>query len=117
MAGRQQTAPPQKRRSKDATAHPHQPGAHPDPPHPDRAHSRRHHPAKAKVKFPYNCHVSAAIHLAAIDTGYNKVTNTQLWEYVDDFTGHKGNMSARHMAEILEAMDLTQVPGAAEGDN
>jgi hypothetical protein len=52
MAGRQQTAPPQKRRSKDATAHPHQPGAHPDPPHPDRAHSSRHHPAKAKVKFP-----------------------------------------------------------------
>jgi hypothetical protein len=52
MAGRQQTAPPQKRRSKDATAHPHQPGAHPDPPHPDRAHSRRHHPGKATVKFP-----------------------------------------------------------------
>jgi hypothetical protein len=52
MAGRQQTAPPQQRRSKDDTAHPHQPGAHPDPPHPDRAHSRRHHPAKAKVKFP-----------------------------------------------------------------
>jgi hypothetical protein len=52
MAGRQQTAPPQQRRSKDVTAHPHQPGAHPDPPHPDRAHSRRHHPAKAKVKFP-----------------------------------------------------------------
>jgi hypothetical protein len=52
MAGRQQTAPPQQRRSKDTTAHPHQPGAHPDLPHPDRAHSRRHHPAKAKVKFP-----------------------------------------------------------------
>jgi hypothetical protein len=52
MAGRQQTAPPQQRSSKDDTAHPHQPGAHPDPPHPDRAHSRRHHPAKAKVKFP-----------------------------------------------------------------
>jgi hypothetical protein len=34
MAGRQQTAPPQQRRSKDATAHPHQPGAHPDPSHP-----------------------------------------------------------------------------------
>jgi hypothetical protein len=44
--------PPTDRRSKDATAHPHQPGAHPDPPHPDRAHSRRHHPAKPKVKFP-----------------------------------------------------------------
>ena len=26
---------------KDATAHPHQPGARPDPPHPDPAHSRR----------------------------------------------------------------------------
>jgi hypothetical protein len=52
MAGRQQTAPPQQRRSKDSTAHPHQPGAHPDRPHPDRAHTRRHHPAKAKVKFP-----------------------------------------------------------------
>jgi hypothetical protein len=52
MAGRQQTAPPQQHRSKDDTAHPHQPGAHPDPPHPDRAHSSRHHPAKAKVKFP-----------------------------------------------------------------
>jgi hypothetical protein len=34
MSGRQQTAPPQQRRNKDATAHPHQPGAHPDPPHP-----------------------------------------------------------------------------------
>jgi hypothetical protein len=52
MAGRQQTAPPQKRRSKDATAHPHQPGARPEPPNPDPAHSRRNHPAKAKVKFP-----------------------------------------------------------------
>jgi hypothetical protein len=52
MAGRQQTAPPQQRRSKDATAHPHQSGAHPDPPNPDRAHSLLHHPAKAKVKFP-----------------------------------------------------------------
>ena len=52
MAGRQQTAPPQQRRSKDATAHPHQPGARPEPPHPDPAHSRRHHPAKAEVKFP-----------------------------------------------------------------
>jgi hypothetical protein len=52
MAGRQQTAPPQQHRSKDATAHPHQPGAHPDPSHPNRAHSRHHHPAKAKVKFP-----------------------------------------------------------------
>jgi hypothetical protein len=52
VAGRQQTAPPQQHRSKDDTAHPHQPGAHPDPPHPDPAHSSRHHPAKAKVKFP-----------------------------------------------------------------
>jgi hypothetical protein len=52
MAGRQQTAPPQQRRSKDATAHPHQPGARPDPPHPDPAHSCRHHPAKAKVRSP-----------------------------------------------------------------
>jgi len=42
----------QQRLSKDATAHPHQPGAHPDPQHPDPAHNRRHHPAKAKVKSP-----------------------------------------------------------------
>jgi hypothetical protein len=52
MAGRQQTAPLQQRRSKDATAHPHQPVDRPEPPHPDPAHSRRHHTAKAKVKFP-----------------------------------------------------------------
>jgi hypothetical protein len=52
MACRQQTAPPQKRRRKDTTAHPHQPGARPEPPNPDPAHSRCHHPAKAKVKFP-----------------------------------------------------------------
>jgi hypothetical protein len=39
MACRQQTAPPQQCSSKDSTAHPHQPGAHPDPPHPDRAQS------------------------------------------------------------------------------
>jgi hypothetical protein len=32
MASRQQTAPPQQRRSKDDTAHPHQPGARPEPP-------------------------------------------------------------------------------------
>jgi hypothetical protein len=58
MACLQQTAPPQQRRSKDATAHPHQPGAHPDPPHPDRAHSLHHHPAKAKVKFPLRNRIS-----------------------------------------------------------
>ena len=52
MAGRQQTAPSQQRPSKDDTAHPHQPGARPNPPHPDPAHSCHHHPAKAKVKFP-----------------------------------------------------------------
>ena len=52
MAGRQQTAPPQQRRSKDDTAHPHQPGASPEPPHPDPAHHHLHHPTKAKVKFP-----------------------------------------------------------------
>jgi hypothetical protein len=52
MACRQQTDPPQQRRSKDATAHPHQPGARPEPPHPDPAHSSRHHPAKAEDKFP-----------------------------------------------------------------
>jgi hypothetical protein len=52
MAGRQQTAPPQQRRSKDSTVHPHQPGDRPESPHPDPAHSRRHHPAKAEVKFP-----------------------------------------------------------------
>jgi hypothetical protein len=33
MAGRQQTAPLQQRRSKDATAQPHQPGARPKPPY------------------------------------------------------------------------------------
>jgi len=52
MAGRQQTPPPQQHRSKDVTAHPHQPGARPEPPHPDPAHSPHHHPAKAEVKFP-----------------------------------------------------------------
>jgi hypothetical protein len=52
MAGLQQTAPPQQRHSKDATAHPHQPRTRPEPPHPDPAHSLRHHPAKVKVKFP-----------------------------------------------------------------
>jgi ribonuclease HI len=52
MAGLQQTAPPQQHHSKDDTAHPHQPGARPEPPHPDPAHSHRHHPAKAEVKFP-----------------------------------------------------------------
>jgi hypothetical protein len=52
MACRQQTAPPQKLRSKDDTAHPHQPGARPEPPNPDPAHSLHHYPAKAKVKFP-----------------------------------------------------------------
>jgi hypothetical protein len=51
MPGRQQTAPPQQRHSKDDKAHPHQPGAHPDPPHPNRAHIHSHPPAKAKVKF------------------------------------------------------------------
>jgi hypothetical protein len=40
MAYHQQTAPPQQRRSKNATAHPHQIGARPDPPHPDPVHSR-----------------------------------------------------------------------------
>jgi hypothetical protein len=48
----QQTAPAQQHRSKDTTAHPHQPGASPEPPHPDPAHSSHHHPDKAKVKFP-----------------------------------------------------------------
>ena len=65
MAGRQQTAPPQQRRSKDATVHPHQPGARPNPPHPDPAHSRRHHPAKAKVKFPLRDRIP-------LNTGTNK---------------------------------------------
>jgi hypothetical protein len=68
MAGRQQTAPPQHRSSKDATAHPHQPGARPDPQHPDRAHSRRHHPAKAKVKFPLRNRIFFSI----IDYSYCK---------------------------------------------
>ena len=51
MAGHQQMAPPQQQHSKDYTAHPHQPGAHPNPPHPDPARSHRHNPAKAKVKL------------------------------------------------------------------
>jgi hypothetical protein len=58
MTGHQQTAPPQKRRSKDATDHPHQSGARPEPPNPDPAHSHRHHPAKAKVKFPLRNRIS-----------------------------------------------------------
>ena len=52
MAGRPQTAPPHLRRSKDDTAHPHQPGARPDPPRPAPARSGRHSPAKAKVRSP-----------------------------------------------------------------
>jgi hypothetical protein len=66
MAGRQQTAPPQQRRSKDATAHPHQPGARPEPPHPDPAHSRRHQPAKAKVKFPLRNRIFVVVCLAVV---------------------------------------------------
>jgi hypothetical protein len=39
-----------------------------------------------------NCHVSAAIHLAAIERGYNEATNTQLWENANNHTGTKGRM-------------------------
>jgi hypothetical protein len=35
------------------------------------------------------CHVSAAIHFAAIERGYNEVTNTQLWEHVNNHMGKK----------------------------
>jgi hypothetical protein len=51
IASRQQTAPPQLRSSKDATVHPHQPGASPDPPRPAPARNGRHSPAKAKVPW------------------------------------------------------------------
>jgi hypothetical protein len=51
IAGRQQTGPPKPCSSKDATAHPHQPGARPDPPRPAPARSGRH-PAKVKVRSP-----------------------------------------------------------------
>lgn len=61
-------------------------------------------------------HVSAAIHLAAIERGYNEVTNTQLWEHANNHTGTKGRMEERHMMEILSAMELEKVPGASSGD-
>jgi hypothetical protein len=38
------------------------------------------------------CHVSAAIHLAAIERGCNEVINTQLWEHVNNHTGGKDRM-------------------------
>jgi len=40
------------------TAHPHQPGARPDPPHPDPAHRCSHHPTKAKVRSPLQNRIS-----------------------------------------------------------
>ena len=61
-------------------------------------------------------HVSAAIHLAAIERGYNEVTNTQLWEHANNHTGTKGRVEKRHMIEILSAMELEKVPGASSGD-
>ena len=63
-----------------------------------------------------NCHVSAAIHLAAIARGYNEVTNTQLWEHANNHTGRKGSMQGEDMAKILSAMELEKVPGASSGD-
>jgi hypothetical protein len=60
--------------------------------------------------------VSSAIHLAAIERGYNEVTNTQLWEHANNHTGTKGRMEKRHMMEILSAMELEKVPGASSGD-
>jgi hypothetical protein len=68
MAGRQQTAPPQQRRNKDATAHPHQPGARQEPPHPDPAHSRRHHPDKAKVKLPLRNKIQNVRFMSLVET-------------------------------------------------
>ena len=53
-----QTAPPQPRRSKDATAHLHQPGARPDPPRPAPVRSVRHRPAKAKFRSPLQNRIS-----------------------------------------------------------
>jgi hypothetical protein len=41
-----------------------------------------------------NCHESAAIHLTAIERGYNEVTNTQLWEHVNNHTGRKDRIQA-----------------------
>jgi hypothetical protein len=38
------------------------------------------------------CHVSAAIHFAAIERGYNEVTNTQLWEHANNHTGKKDSL-------------------------
>ncbi len=55
MTGRQQTAPPQQRHSKDTTAHPHQPGTRPEPPHPDPAHSRRQQPNSGNGCCTKNC--------------------------------------------------------------
>jgi hypothetical protein len=52
MASLQETAPPQQCLSKDATAHPHQPGARPDPPHPDRAHSETPPPSQSQGQVP-----------------------------------------------------------------
>jgi hypothetical protein len=63
-----------------------------------------------------NSHVSAAIHLAAIERGYNEVTNTQVWDHANNHTARKGRMEKRHMMEILSAMELEKVPGASSGD-
>ena len=49
--------------------------------------------------------MSAAIHLAAIERGYNEVTNTQLWEHANNHTGTKGRMEKRHMMEILKGIE------------
>jgi len=61
IARRQQTAPPQQRRSKDATAHPQQPGARPDPPRPAPARSGRHRSAKGKVRSPHGPEFSGGV--------------------------------------------------------
>jgi hypothetical protein len=63
-----------------------------------------------------NCHVSAAIYLAAIERGYNEVTNTQLWEHANNHTGRKGSMQGEDMAKILSAMEREKVPGVSSGD-
>jgi hypothetical protein len=71
MAGRQQTALPQQRHSKDATPHPHQPGAQPDPPRPAPARSGRHQPAKAKFRSPLLNRISYSEVPLSILCGWN----------------------------------------------
>jgi hypothetical protein len=87
MTGRQQTAPPQQRSSKDDTAHPHQPGARPEPPHPDPAHSLRHHPAKAEVKFPLQNRIEKVEYSSRSPDGWDQIPP---WSGGGACTSHPG---------------------------